>query len=225
MELLAKLDAWRHRNSKLMKRKLRQADADRLGRWLGEDCSIISNNCFGGRICQDLDRPYNSPTVGLFFMVEDFMEFCSDLRHYLNDAEMTFIDRSRSENFNIKREGFWGHYPIALLDGKIEVHFLHYKTQDEAVEKWRRRSERVNYDNIVVTCLQLYDIRPEDFEAFETIPFERKVFFTTELHPGCDSEVRISEDRHGGVGDGVRHTRRFYRGWLKKIKKDGKKKA
>ena len=29
------------------------------------DTSIISSNCFAGRIMQDLDMQYNSPTLGL----------------------------------------------------------------------------------------------------------------------------------------------------------------
>lgn len=37
--------------------------------------------------------------------------------------------------------------PIGLIDD-VEVVFLHYKTFDEAVEKWNRRKSRINWDNL-----------------------------------------------------------------------------
>lgn len=222
MKVLEKIDQWRHRKSKQLKRDLRQADANALGRWIGDDCTIISNNCFGGRLYQDLDRPYTTPTVGLFFLMSDFNEFCSDLRHYLTEATMTFVPESRSAHINYKRDHDWHHYPIGVLDGKVEVHFLHYDSEEEALDKWRRRCARVNWDNIVVTALEINDIVPGDFAAFEAIPFERKIFFTTEEHPDCPSTVRMGRNKRGEVGDGIKHTRRFYRAWLRKIDSDKK---
>lgn len=222
MKLLRQLDAWRHRRSKQLKRNLRQREADALGEWAGADATIISNNCFGGRLYQDLDREYTTPTVGLFFIVADFVELCRNLRHYLTEATLTFKAESRSAHLNYKRDHDWRyHYPIGLLDGKIEIHFLHYKSEEEAREKWARRCGRVNWDNIVVTCLEINDIEASDFEAFETIPFTRKIFFTTEAHPGCPSTVKMGRNKRGEVGDGIKHTRRFYRAWLKKLRCEG----
>lgn len=44
------------------------------------DTSIISSNCFAGRIMQDLNMQYNSPTLGLYFFADDYMEFLSNLK-------------------------------------------------------------------------------------------------------------------------------------------------
>ncbi|MBV5343054.1 DUF1919 domain-containing protein, partial [bacterium] len=39
------------------------------------DFTIISNNCWGGGIYEDLNLKYNSPTVGLFFYAPCYIEF------------------------------------------------------------------------------------------------------------------------------------------------------
>lgn len=53
---------------------------------LGEGkVSIISSNCFAGRIMQDLKMEYNSPTLGLYFMYPDYIEFLKHLEHYLKN--------------------------------------------------------------------------------------------------------------------------------------------
>ena len=36
----------------------------------------------------------------------------------------------------------------AMLDD-IEIYFMHYKTEALAAEKWYRRCERINWDNII----------------------------------------------------------------------------
>ena len=42
--------------------------------------TIISNNCWGGVIYESYDLPKNTPTAGLFFMADDYIEFVSDLK-------------------------------------------------------------------------------------------------------------------------------------------------
>ena len=39
-----------------------------LKKYITSDITIISTNCFAGRIMQDLKMQYNSPTLGLYFM-------------------------------------------------------------------------------------------------------------------------------------------------------------
>lgn len=38
-----------------------------LCKYIDNSTSIISSNCFAGRIMQDLHMQYNSPTLGLYF--------------------------------------------------------------------------------------------------------------------------------------------------------------
>ena len=51
------------------------------------DFSIISNNCWGGLVYQYFGMEYLTPTVGLFFFPEDYLNFCKDFRR-LMDCEL-----------------------------------------------------------------------------------------------------------------------------------------
>lgn len=107
--------------------------------------TIISNNCWGGGVYEDLGLPYRTPTVGLFFFAPCYLKFIHNIREY-SKMNLEFIDVSKYDKANkLKSEHY---YPIALLGGDIEIHFLHYKTTEEATEKWNRRRERINFGNL-----------------------------------------------------------------------------
>ena len=55
------------------------------------------------------------------------------------------VDKSKHKDNLIERNT---KCPIGVLDD-IEVVFLHYKSEQEALEKWNRRSKRINWNNIV----------------------------------------------------------------------------
>lgn len=57
--------------------------------------SVITSNCFAGRIMQDLKMQYNSPTEGLYFMMPDYLEFLEHLEYYTQKAELSFVKHSR----------------------------------------------------------------------------------------------------------------------------------
>ena len=40
-----------------------------------KDFTIISNNCWGGMIYESYNLEKQSPTVGLFFMAKDYIDF------------------------------------------------------------------------------------------------------------------------------------------------------
>ena len=107
---------------------LRKPYIDDLKHFIGYDTTIISSNCFAGRIMQDLKMEYNSPTLGLWMMPDDFAVFCSDLEHYLN-ADIQIVEHSKNELGEYKMTHPPKHpYPVGWIDGKLEVHFLHYHT-------------------------------------------------------------------------------------------------
>lgn len=56
------------------------------------DFTIISNNCWGGMIYESYNLPKESPTVGMFFIAKDYIEFLSDIKGYVN-GKLTFIKR------------------------------------------------------------------------------------------------------------------------------------
>ena len=115
----------------------------------GTDCSFITSNCFGGHIYQDLQTSYISPTAGLFFFADDFANFVNNFEKY-KDRPINIIERSKWAIANEKMSKREFVYPIGRIEGTdIEVHFLHYHTPEDALNKWKRRMSRVNMDNLV----------------------------------------------------------------------------
>lgn len=151
----------------------------KLEKIINKDTTIISSNCFAGRIYQDLNFRYNSPTVGLYFMYPDYIEFLSNINYYIN-CPIIFTKKSKYAlgNERILRKS--DPYPIGLIDGKIEIHFLHYKTENEAIEKWQRRCRRINFKNIIIIGMEQNQCTKEDIIKFDKLPFDRKYMFSTQ---------------------------------------------
>lgn len=58
--------------------------------------TIISNNCWGGVVYEAYNLKKQSPTVGMFFMADDYIKFCKDIKYYLGQ-EMEFIKPEESK--------------------------------------------------------------------------------------------------------------------------------
>lgn len=177
--------------------------------------SIISSNCFAGRIMQDLEMEYNSPTLGLYFMYPDYIEFLSKLEHYLLESKITFVEHSKyalGDERRAKRTISHHWYPIGLLDGKVEIHFLHYHTEQEAAEKWYRRAKRVNLSNLLVIGMDQNLCTVNDIQMFNSLPFKRKIFFSTHDLPDVECNVLMKEFAgQDSVGDAYKKGHLFYR--------------
>lgn len=172
--------------------------------------SIISSNCFAGRIMQDLKMEYNTPTLGLYFFAPEYIKFLSNLRYYLTEAKLEFKDKSKYELGNERRKK-WPHwYPIGSLDD-IEIEFLHYHSEEEAAEKWYRRASRINWEDLLIIGMEQNLCRIEDIEKFSSLPYRRKLFFTTKKY-NYNSVVSIKEfDGHKEVGDPYKKGHIFYK--------------
>lgn len=193
-----------------------------VSRFVGGDASIISSNCFAGRIMQDLGMKYSSPTLGLYFWAPDYIEFLSHLRYYLTEAKLTFVEHSKYALGDLRRAN-WSHwYPIALLDGKVEIQFLHYHSEEEAAEKWYRRAKRINWDNLLIVGMEQNLCTLKDIQAFDDLPFGKKAFFSSRNLPDVKSNIYLREfDGRDEVGDAYRFTEIFYRGLIKHFSGDG----
>ena len=146
---------------------------------IAPDTSIISSNCFAGRVMQDLKMKYNSPTLGLYFMYPDYIEFLSHLKYYLTEAKIEFVEHSKYK-LGDERRANWKHwYPIGMFGGKVEIHFLHYHTEEEAAEKWYRRAARVNFSKLLVIGMEQNRCTSNDIMAFDRLPFEHKWIFSS----------------------------------------------
>lgn len=142
------------------------------------DFTIISNNCWGGTVYQSYGLEYKTPTIGLFFMADDYVKFVYGLEHYLN-SKLSFIDPKESKYYShFKKWKKFGDYPIGVLDD-IEIHFLHYHSKKEACEKWLRRAKRVNYNKIIFKFNDQNLCSEQLLEKFSQLPAKNKVCFTT----------------------------------------------
>lgn len=111
--------------------------------------TIISNNCFAGWVYRIYNLPYQTPTAGLFIMPKCYLKLIKNLKYYM-EKDIVFISEEESIYKEYLRQNLekFGQYPIGKIDD-IEIHFLHYKTKEEAKEKWDRRKKRINYDKII----------------------------------------------------------------------------
>lgn len=180
-----------------------------------KDFTIICNNCWAGSVYEDLGLPYSTPTVGLFFYAPCYIKFISNLKHYLQQP-LTFKDTSVYPLANERR--MRKKYPLGILDD-IEIHFLHYKCDEEALDKWNRRTERMNFDNLFVAFSDVDLCTLKEIRNFDTMSnFKHKVFFSAKNHPGIESLIWLkSYQNHDHVGDIV-NNRWAYRKYFDVVK-------
>ena len=186
----------------------------------GKIC-LISSNCFAGRIMQDIGMEYNTPTLGLYFMYPDYIEFLQHLEFYLKEAKITFVDHSKyplGDERRAERSITHHWYPIGLLDGKVEIHFLHYHTEEEAASKWYRRAKRVDFNNLLVIGMDQNLCTENDIRAFDNLPFQHKIMFSTHNIQELKSNVYMDEFKgKDSVGDPYKKADLYYKYMVKKF--------
>lgn len=154
--------------------------------------TIISNNCWAGWVYRHYGLAYQSPTVGLYMFAREYIEFCKHIDDYLG-AQLAFIAPEESKYYAILKERKQEHVPIGLLADQVEIVFRHYHDQKEAYEKWNRRTERVRKDHMVYKFSEMDLCEPKYIEAFDQLPYEKKVCFTANPYPQMKSCIRVSK--------------------------------
>lgn len=96
---------------------------------------MISNNCWGFQVYPLLGRPYNTPFVGLFIYPKCYLKL---LENFTQIATGHLAFSKRSKYFADVPK-----YPVGVLFGDVEIHFLHETTELEAGDKWCRRVARM----------------------------------------------------------------------------------
>jgi len=132
--------------------------------------SIIANNCVGGIIYHDLGLKFSSPTINLFIKDDDYFEFLSDLKYYTT-ADIIQVD---SDEYS---------YPVGIIkkaDKAIMIHFLHYKTFEDAKYKWVERCKRIDFNNLFVIFEHRHYIELEssEYKKFKGLKYKNKIMIT-----------------------------------------------
>lgn len=143
--------------------------------------TIISNNCWGGFIYQKYGLEYRTPTIGLYFLGDDYVKFCASLDEYLS-RQLAFIPWESSRFYPELKDV--KPYPVGKL-GDIEVYFMHYHSEEEAREKWERRKSRINKERILFKLSQRECCSKEDVEKFMALPYKNKICFAYDKVPGA----------------------------------------
>ena len=161
----------------------KQFTSRRIKQMKQTDFTIISNNCWGGMIYESYGLSKQSPTVGMFFMAPDYIKFVSDLKAYTT-GEIRFIDPQKSrwkDALQVSGDSRFGTYPVGVVsNGKedVEIFFLHYRSENEAVGKWKRRCKRINHEKLLVKFNDQNGCSEEELSVFLNLPYKNKVFFT-----------------------------------------------
>lgn len=134
------------------------------GRLTNKDFTILSQNCIGGVMYHDLGLKFISPTINLFMNALDYIKFLEKPKEYLKEQLVECI------NFN-------EYYPVGKLKD-LTIHFVHYKSFDEAKRKWEDRSERIDYQNCYVIMTDRDGCNLDIMGKFENLPYKHKIMFT-----------------------------------------------
>lgn len=129
-KFLHHLTAERRSRYKLQKQK----------RLLNTTPTIICNSCIGGTIYRDLNLPFCSPTIDVLINYEDFLRFVNHLEYYITCIpEQIFLDGIS--------------YPVGVLyngNEKVVLEFMHDSSFEAAKNKWVRRCQRVDLNNLYI---------------------------------------------------------------------------
>ena len=144
-----------------------------LSKLKNKDFSLISRDCIGGVLYHQFGQRFLSPTINLFFTIEDFNYFCRYLNKYIK-AEL-----SECKNSGVD-------YPVGVLTPKsifrklkpIKVGFMHYDSFENAKAKWEERKSRINYQNILVinSCCystEVDSLTKKDIEEWNKVKYPK----------------------------------------------------
>ncbi len=151
--------------------------------------SIVSNDCWSSFMYRFYRIPFNSPFAGLFIMPDDYLALLENPDILGTAPRMSTAVHSRYRD----RLQQLPDYPLGLLPGDIEIHFLHYSSQQEAAEKWARRVPRIDWNNCIVKFSQNNGCTEEHLSRFAALPYPHKVAFTCQPFPELGCTVDLPE--------------------------------
>lgn len=134
--------------------------------------SLVSNNCWGSEIYPILGLKYLTPFVGLFLYPSCYIRLLSNFTELINQ-QLIFTDHSK-----YRKNG--PDYPVGILGNKVEIHFMHYGTKEEAGEKWNKRVRRLVKDQkrLFFKFDDSESCTDEQIIAFHRLNFGNKFSFT-----------------------------------------------
>lgn len=140
------------------------------------DFTLISNNCIAGIIYNDLGLQFRTPTVNLYISGEEYLNFVKNFKIYIS-SPMFDVTEMEKKGFPVGKI-----IPHDFQYPPIKVYFQHYQKFEDAFETWRRRSERINYENIYFLWEffdELYDVSL--LKEFDELPIKKMALLHNEI--------------------------------------------
>lgn len=81
--------------------------------------------------------------------------------------------------------------PIGIIDD-VEICFLHYDNIENALSKWNKRRQRINYNNILVKFSDQNGFQLEDYDRFNEINYP-KLFITANKNLKNEDVIYVKE--------------------------------
>lgn len=172
-----------------------------------KDITIISNNCWGGIFYRNNNLEYLSPTLGLFFMAEEYIKFIYNIRYYI-EQDITFINIEQSKYKDYLQKLNYNS-PIGKIDD-LEIMFLHYKNEDEAKEKWNRRKERINWNKIIYKFSDQNMCTYKHLQQFNEFNAKNKICFTTRKYENLDTIQIKKFEKNENVVDDIKKYKKYF---------------
>lgn len=155
------------------------------------DFTVLSNDCWGEALYRHWGLPCRTPFRGAGMEAGSFVRFLSDYERYLRQP-LRFTSGSMLEAANRVRNARGG-WPIGLLGDDVEVHFLHYRSEAEALHAWQEGCRAVNFKRIVVKFSVDKDgARDEHVREFARLPITHKLLLSRRAYPQIPCAVRVS---------------------------------
>lgn len=171
-----------------------------------KDVTVISNNCWAGIYYRNNNLEYLSPTLGLFFMAEEYIKFIYNIKYYIEqDIEFISLDESKYKEY-LKKLNY--NSPIGKIKD-VEIMFLHYENKEEARKKWNRRKQRINWDKIVYKFSDQNMCTYKHLKKFQEFEAKNKICFTTRKYEDIDS-IQIKDfEKCENVSDDIKKYKKY----------------
>lgn len=125
--------------------------------------------------------------MNLCLSPQDFLRYLQNMDFYRTQP-LTFVQTEKS-------------YPVGKL-ADLEIHFMHYHSEQEANEKWQLRTSRMKLDNLFIMMTDRDGVTEKDIQLFDQLPFKNKVIFTHKPYPAFKSAYYIKGfEKQNQVGD------------------------
>ena len=144
-----------------------------------------------------------TPTAGTYIYAEDYIKLITNLKHYMN-LELRIINSNEANHYEDLKKANHLNVPIGQL-GDVEIVFLHYNDPQKAKEKWERRVQRINWNNLIFKFSYMCNCTDKHIEQFLCIHGIKKFCFVPKTFDDMTDLIEVPSRIHSltDLGDDV----------------------